>query len=113
MTDRRLLLSSPDVGDDIVMLDNSIKKHGDWKLKFRAAISKSEKMDAETIAKDNCCDLGKWLHGEGRRLYGKLGAFSECLQNHEKFHIEAGKVAILINQQLFSEDEERMGSGSG
>lgn len=46
-------------------LDESIQKHAEWKLKFRSAISRKEQMDAETIGKDNCCQLGVWLYGEG------------------------------------------------
>ena len=26
----------------------------------------NETMDVGTLAKDNCCELGKWLHGEAK-----------------------------------------------
>jgi hypothetical protein len=44
-------------------LDNAIATHARWKLKFRGAISAQETLDAATIGKDDCCEIGKWLHG--------------------------------------------------
>ena len=46
-------------------LNQAIEKHAEWKVKFRSAIVKKESMDAGTISKDNCCELGKWLHRIG------------------------------------------------
>jgi len=53
-------------------LTQAIEKHSEWKAKFRSAISKHETMDADTISKDNCCELGKWLHGESQANSGNL-----------------------------------------
>lgn len=47
-------------------LNNAIAKHSEWKTKLRSAITRKETLDASTISKDNCCDLGKWLHGEAK-----------------------------------------------
>jgi methyl-accepting chemotaxis protein len=93
-------------------LDSAIGKHAEWKLKLRSAIAKKEHMDAATISKDNCCDLGKWLHGEAKTKYGQLSSHSECIKKHAAFHIEAGKVASAINSQKFAEAETMLGSGT-
>ncbi len=93
-------------------LDNAIATHADWKLKFRSAISKQETMDAETIAKDNCCELGKWLHGDAKTNFGKLASHSNCLSKHAIFHVEAGKVAKAINAKKFQEAETMINSGT-
>ena len=53
-------------------LDEAVKKHIEWRAKFRLAIVKKEQMDAATISKDNCCEVGKWLHGEGKSRWGCL-----------------------------------------
>lgn len=84
-------------------LDSAIGKHAEWKMKFRNAISKQETMDAATISKDNCCELGKWLHGEAKAKFGRLASHAECLQRHAEFHAEAGKVATAINARNFTE----------
>jgi len=93
-------------------LDNAIAKHAEWKIKFRSAISKQESMDAETIAKDNCCDLGKWLHGDAKSKFGRLASHSTCIAKHAAFHVEAGKVAKTINAKKYQEAEAMINSGT-
>ena len=46
-------------------LNEAIERHTEWKITFRAAIEKKSHMDADTIRRDNCCVLGKWLHAAG------------------------------------------------
>jgi hypothetical protein len=94
-------------------LEAAIGKHAEWKTKFRNAMSKHEQMDAASIAKDNCCELGKWLHGEGKTHYGRLASLTACVQKHALFHTEAGKVAAAINAKKFDEAEAMLGSGTG
>ncbi|MDP1664479.1 MAG: CZB domain-containing protein [Methylobacter sp.] len=86
-------------------LDSAIQKHMEWKVKFRTAITKQEQMDAATIGKDNCCELGKWLHGEGKSQCGGLGSYAITLSRHAAFHVEAGKVASAINAKKYTEAE--------
>lgn len=86
-------------------LENAIGKHAEWKMKFRSAISRQEQMDIATISKDNCCELGKWLHGEGAIKLGHLGSHGECVKKHKVFHSEAGKVATAINAKKYTEAE--------
>lgn len=93
-------------------LEKAIGKHAEWKMKFRNAISKHEAMDAATIAKDNCCELGEWLHGEGKIKYGHLASLGICLQQHATFHSEAGKVASVINAGRYAEAETMLGGGT-
>jgi methyl-accepting chemotaxis protein len=93
-------------------LSQAIQKHAEWKLKFRGAISGQESLDAITIAKDNCCELGKWLHGEGKIKYSKLASHGECVTKHAAFHLEAGKVAAAINSKKYAEAEAMLGGGT-
>jgi methyl-accepting chemotaxis protein len=98
--------------EDSMDLNQAIEKHAEWKVKFRTAITKKETMDADTISRDNCCELGKWLHGDGRTTLGKLGSFSDCVLKHAAFHAEAGKVARTINSGNFTQAEAMLGGGS-
>ncbi|TRW89571.1 CZB domain-containing protein [Candidatus Methylobacter oryzae] len=93
-------------------LDTAIQKHMEWKVKFRTAIAKQEQMDALTIGKDNCCELGKWLHGEGKTQCGTLPSYAMTLNKHAAFHIEAGKIATSINARKFDEAEAMLGGSS-
>lgn len=93
-------------------LDSAIGKHAEWKMKFRNAISKQEQMDAATLAKDNCCDLGKWLHGEAKTSFSRLASHAECIKKHASFHVEAGKVATAINAKKYAEAEAMIAGGT-
>ena len=93
-------------------LNQAIEKHAEWKTKFRRAITAQEAMDADTISKDNCCELGKWLYGEAKTKFGKHGAHAECVTKHAAFHAEAGKVARTINSKKFTEAEAMLNSGT-
>ncbi len=93
-------------------LDHAIGNHAEWKIKFRSAISKQEKMDVATISTDNGCELGKWLHGEARTKFGHLPGHADCVQKHAAFHAEAGKVASAINAKKYTQAESMLGGGT-
>ena len=93
-------------------LVSAIAKHTEWKTKFRTAITKKETLDSATISKDNCCDLGKWLHGEARRAYGTLASHGDCVAKHAQFHTEAGKVASAINAKNYAEATNMINTGT-
>lgn len=93
-------------------LDKAVAAHAQWKTKFRAAITAKETMDAATIGKDNCCELGKWLHGEGKGQLGGKPEFTALVEKHKGFHVEAGKVATLINGKKFVEAEAAIGGAT-
>jgi len=88
-----------------INLDDATKAHVDWKTKFRVAIHKQDTMDAATIAKDNCCELGKWLHGEAKTRHSEVAAYPVLVTRHAAFHVEAGKIAALVNAKKFAEAE--------
>jgi len=96
----------------IMDLDQAIERHAQWKIKFRQAITNKETMDADTIAKDNCCELGKWLHGDAKTKFGHLASQKECITKHAAFHTEAGKVAKTINAKNFTEATAMIESGT-
>jgi methyl-accepting chemotaxis protein len=93
-------------------LDNALQKHIDWKVTFRNAISRQMQMDVENIAKDSCCELGKWLHSEGKVQYGQLSSYETTLTKHAAFHIEAGKIASAINEKKYIEAEAMLLEGT-
>jgi hypothetical protein len=93
-------------------LDDAIKAHADWKLKLRTAIAKKETVDAASLGRDNCCPLGKWLHGEGQSLHGRLQSFKDCKARHAEFHAAAGRIAQDINAQRYAEAEKQLGNGT-
>lgn len=93
-------------------LNQAIEKHADWKLRFRNAIAKHETMDAAMIAKDNCCELGKWLHGEAKQKFSMLPSYTQCVAKHAAFHTEAGKIAQMINSGKYTDAEKMLAAGT-
>lgn len=93
-------------------IDSAIAKHAEWKVKFRGAINAQQTLDAATIAKDNCCDLGKWLYSDGKNTLARFPAYATCVARHKVFHQEAGKVAEAINARSYKAAEQMIDAGS-
>ena len=103
---------SPQPKEPAVDPNQAIQKHAEWKLWFRLAVSANEPLDPRVIAKDNQCELGKWLYGEAQALYRRRKAHAHCLAHHAAFHVEAGKVAAVLNAQCRNEAEHMLINGS-
>lgn len=93
-------------------LEAAIQKHVEWKAKFRSAMAQHQALDPVIIARDNYCELGKWLHGEGMAKFGSLGSHADCVSIHAAFHVEAGKVAQTINAKDYAEAESMLENGT-
>lgn len=78
-------------------IDNALAAHAAWKVKLRSAIADCETLDVRAIGADNCCELGKWLHGDAKALLGGRATYADCVEKHAAFHREAGRVAQEIN----------------
>jgi len=92
-------------------LNDAIGAHAQWKTKLRMAISRKEQMDAATISRDDCCELGRWLHGDAKRM-GNLAAYREVVQAHADFHKQAGKVAAAINAGKYEDASKMLGNAT-
>jgi hypothetical protein len=95
-----------------INLDSAIEKHNEWKAKLRTAISNQEKVDASTLSKDNCCQLGAWLYGDGMSKFGSAPEFRSVLSLHKAFHAEAGRVSEMINQGRYAEADQALTDGT-
>jgi methyl-accepting chemotaxis protein len=92
-------------------LDNAIAAHSRWKMKFRTAIAKRERVDCAAIHRDGC-ELGNWLSGPGRDLYGSRPQFLQLAQRHDAFHLEADKVLAALNAGRFGQARAMIAPGS-
>jgi NADPH:quinone reductase-like Zn-dependent oxidoreductase len=91
-----------------INLDTAIQAHANWRSKLRTALTQKEQLDEATVSRDDCCDLGKWLHGAGGSQYGGKLSFVNLVDSHRQFHQEAGKVARLINQGAYDEAQKQL-----
>ena len=99
-------------GADAIDFDKVIAAHQQWRVTLRNAALRGKELDANTIRRDDCCALGKWIHGPGGQRWGREPLFTELLGHHKAFHAEAGKVADLINAGQVAQAEKHMGPGT-
>lgn len=93
-------------------LDHALAAHADWKVKLRVALADHATLDAETLASDCKCQLGLWLHGEGRVAHGASANFKSCVAAHADFHRAAGAVARAINARDYASAEQQLDLGT-
>jgi methyl-accepting chemotaxis protein len=90
----------------------AVSAHLAWRRKLRAAIADKGTVDAAKLSRDDCCPLGKWLHGPEQSKYARMNSHASCKQFHAQFHFEAGRVATAINEQKFTEAAHMLDPGT-
>lgn len=84
------------ISDAIDGLDfsSAIQAHEDWKRRLLAVINDQaeESPDPAKVACDNCCVLGKWIHGPGKLAHGSSPMLFALRTHHAHFH----KAAALV-----------------
>lgn len=93
-------------------LNDAINSHTDWKIQLRHAISERTTLDVASVARDDACDYGQWLHGPARQRFGTLPAYADCVLTHARFHARAAEVAEVINAGEHERAERLLGAGS-
>lgn len=85
-----------------VNLQNAASVHLAWLNRLELAIllelsilNDGHEMNPENIARDDRCDLGKWIHGAGKK-YSGVPAFETLRQKHSEFHLVAARVATKV-----------------
>ncbi len=78
-----------------------IAAHRDWRRRLQAYIDglSTEQLDEKVISCDDRCDLGKWIHGNGRRFYGSESNFRQLQTDHAHFHKAAGEVVSCYKEK--------------
>ncbi len=99
-------------GTALITLEKAVHAHRQWKATLQAAAANQETLDVETIQRDDCCDLGKWLAADGRRLYGSRPEFTNLVNKHSAFHSIAGVVAKFINEGATDAARSHLRGGS-
>lgn len=92
-------------------LSRALQTHLHWKERLLDAVHGGEIPNRRTACSDDCCELGKWLHGEGQALRGHAG-FRELLEGHRRFHASVGRVLALVDAQKLTEAEGEIMTGA-
>jgi hypothetical protein len=78
-----------------VDIDQAIVSHTRWRIRLRLFLEgRGEPLDSGSVARDDACDLGKWIHGEGARL-AMHPEYLELKAAHLQFHGCAAEVVRL------------------
>jgi methyl-accepting chemotaxis protein len=75
--------------------DQMLLAHSRWKAKLKAAIEQREAFDARIAGKDDQCEMGKWIYGEGNK-YAARALFLDLKAKHAKFHACVANVLVQI-----------------
>ena len=92
--------------------EKHIDTHAEWNVIFRKAIVNKDTVNADEIARDDCCEVGKWIYGEGQAKYANDPIFEILKEKHTAFHDAAGEIARLINNQEFEKAREMIALGT-
>lgn len=95
--------------------DAAVAAHANWKLKISLLREGrlQEPLDPRKIQRDDVCDLGKWIHGEGVR-HAQRPEFQALRDAHSRFHIyTASLVEKLQSGNRIPESELSLGSDYG
>lgn len=87
--------------------DEAISAHNRWKLRLRLFLKGAADpgITTETAHRDDQCELGKWIQGQGQLEFGSDTDFGLLKCHHHDFHQEVGKIvaACAENPAMASE----------
>ncbi|WP_240099592.1 CZB domain-containing protein [Thermomonas flagellata] len=99
--------------DEIDGLDfrKAIDAHVHWKQRLQAVIEghSAESLDVATVARDDRCVLGQWIHGAGRVSHGHLAQFAQLREHHADFHVCAAAVLAEAQAGHVQEAQRQLG----
>lgn len=96
---------------EIMNFDDAVSAHTRWMVRLRACIDGSgETFDATVVARDDACDLGRWILGEGGR-FKALPEHQALRTAHAKFHECAAEVVNRNSKGQKAEAEKLMANG--
>ena len=77
--------------------NDAMAAHIVWKLRLTRFIDGvgDEVFDSAAVARDDLCDLGKWIYGEGSK-YRTMPAYEGLMNKHAEFHRHAAEVLRIM-----------------
>jgi aerotaxis receptor len=75
-----------------------VAAHRNWRRRLSDYVhgSSREEFDENVVCRDDCCELGAWIHGNGHRFYGQLPVFGKLHDYNADFHRRAGHVVRVF-----------------
>jgi len=81
-------------------LSKAIDAHVQWKARLSGVLegTAQENIDIGQASRDDCCTLGKWLHGPARESFGQYPEYGALRSTHANFHLCAGQVLLEFHK---------------
>lgn len=77
--------------------DDAIKAHAGWKMKLKSYLDRPDKsLRPEDVESDSRCELGKWIHGDGRQ-FSSHAEYGVLKDEHARFHRAAADIVRKAN----------------
>jgi hypothetical protein len=78
----------------VINLYDAVLAHKAWKKRLFEYLEGRSKEDLQPgkICVDYLCVLGKWIHSDGKTVFGEESTFIKLVEEHAKFHVHAAKV---------------------
>lgn len=93
----------PVAGSPGVTFKQVVSAHTEWKATFLKAIASGSPLDAAGMGRDDLCNVGLWLYGEGKTRFGEQESFHRLLAAHARFHQEAARICAVANDGSYDE----------
>ena len=75
----------------------AMEVHIQWFKDIRGKLKNGERVNPEDIGRDDRCEVGKWLHGEGAK-YKSLPEYTAFADLHARCHSCAEKAAARAGE---------------
>jgi len=84
-----------------INLADAVQAHIHWKLRLENYVNgkSDEALDPLVIARDDQCDLGKWINGPGLQAFHDNKEFLQLRDNHAQFHYLAANVVKHVQDK--------------
>lgn len=86
-----------------------LQAYAEWSARLREYVYGVGKLDAASVARDDACDLGRWMAGAPPSIR-RLDAFTEADRLHKDFHVQAARVVELVDRGRRFEAEHMVSS---
>lgn len=93
-------------------LNRAFMAHANVKNRLKRAIVGEEEIDPAVIRRDDVCEVGKWIHGEGKSKFAAHPLFQEFRKVHADFHSCAHNVMMLYKGGKVREAEAEIDRGA-
>ena len=96
-----------------VQVQAAVRAHTMWSRRLADAIESGKSdFNPSTVALDDQCVFGKWMHGGGATSFPDRALYEKVLSLHARFHKAAGSVLQLALARKVDEARNAMAPGS-